>query len=40
MFELVTEEFVKVPPKPPRDISCTRYKKAHNEYSEEEVIVD
>ncbi|XP_022337592.2 large ribosomal subunit protein uL10m-like [Crassostrea virginica] len=36
MFELVTEEFVKVPPKPPRDISCTRYKKAHNEYSEEE----
>ncbi|XP_062606856.1 large ribosomal subunit protein uL10m-like [Saccostrea cucullata] len=35
VFELVTEDIVIVPPRPPRDVSCTKYKRANKMYEEE-----
>lgn len=35
VFLLATEEIVIAPPKPPKDISCTKYKAASNMYKEE-----
>lgn len=37
VFLLATEEIVIAPPKPPKDISCTKYKAASNMYKEEVV---
>lgn len=37
VFLLATEEIVIAPPKPPKDISCTKYKAANNIYKEEVV---
>ncbi|XP_056005245.1 39S ribosomal protein L10, mitochondrial-like [Ostrea edulis] len=35
IFELVTEDILIVPPKPPKDVSCSKYKKINGMYDEE-----